>query len=345
MGIEEQRFTPAEWGLGCEHPSYETKATLRMITRKTVLVLGAGASMPYGFPLGGGLKKEILDVHNVPAHYSILQALGFDVGAIGEFQRRFFGSRLDSIDLFLKHWPTYGNLGKACIAVCIGRCEAEISQRFLNSSFATEDWYTLLWNSLANVSKDEFDKNQLSIVTFNYDRSLEMFLAFTFAHTYGGSPLDAWQRVRETIRIVHVYGDLGALDDAEERPLDLGVVVDESYVKSAQESIRVIGDRVQAEARDECATLLGDAERICFLGFAYAPENIDAIGAVPIPGGSEGRHICGSAIGLEFGDRHAALSRLGLGDAVAQAPFNRLETLAPGMDCKRTLRNYGVLQG
>lgn len=33
-----------------------------MITRRTVLVLGAGASKPYGYPLGGELRNQICGV-------------------------------------------------------------------------------------------------------------------------------------------------------------------------------------------------------------------------------------------------------------------------------------------
>jgi hypothetical protein len=33
-----------------------------MIKKNIILVLGAGASFPYGFPLGGTLKKTIVSI-------------------------------------------------------------------------------------------------------------------------------------------------------------------------------------------------------------------------------------------------------------------------------------------
>jgi hypothetical protein len=73
-----------------------------MISKNTVLVLGAGASYPYGFPLGKQLKQKILSLQERPDDYSAVHELGYLERDISEFQRRFRGSQLDSIDLFLE---------------------------------------------------------------------------------------------------------------------------------------------------------------------------------------------------------------------------------------------------
>jgi hypothetical protein len=241
-----------------------------VIEKKTVLVLGAGASFPYGFPLGATLKAQILDVHNSAAARLALEGLGIDAGMLGQFQRKFQGSQLASIDLFLKHWEDYAALGKACIAACVGRAESEFLRKILDSSFATDDWYTLFWNSLANVSEAQFQSNKVAVITFTYDRSLEMFLSYAYSNTYGCDLKTGWSRVASAIKIVHVYGHLGDLSDEAKQRLEVGLEVNVEYLKSAQESIRVIGDRIQSSTRDECGLLIAEAERVCYLGFGFA---------------------------------------------------------------------------
>jgi hypothetical protein len=58
-------------------------------------------------------------------------------------------------------------------------------------------------------SVDDFiTNNQVSFVTFNYDRTLEHFLCVRIANTYGIALPLAWESVKK-IPIVHVYGSLG----------------------------------------------------------------------------------------------------------------------------------------
>jgi len=45
--------------------------------------------------------------------------------------------------------------------------------------------YRYLLNEIASCSWEEFDPSWLSIVTFNYDRSLEVFLCEALQDRYG----------------------------------------------------------------------------------------------------------------------------------------------------------------
>ena len=55
---------------------------------------------------------------------------------------------------------------------------------------------------------EEFGNNKLSIVTFNYDRSLEHYLLNSLM-TLHGKTRDECAQALKKIPIVHVYGQLG----------------------------------------------------------------------------------------------------------------------------------------
>ena len=58
------------------------------------------------------------------------------------------------------------------------------------------------------VEGGPFEDNPLSVITFNYDRSLEAFF-FRALQNLFGLPPDAAEDRRRMIKIIHVYGDLG----------------------------------------------------------------------------------------------------------------------------------------
>lgn len=300
--------------------------------------------MPYGFPSGADLKRQILDIHNIREDNQKLLELGFDAGVLGEFQRRFQASHLASIDLFLKQWPAFADLGKSCIAACIGRVESTFARKFLDSNASLGDWYPMLWNALADVAESDFHSNNLSVITFNYDRSLEIFLSFAYANTYNISPSAAQFKFAQTVNIHHVYGDLGALTTATRDSFELGIEFSAADLKACQTSIRVIGDRAQEAIRAKCGDLIATADRVCFLGFGFAPENIVAINAsrrnalTPAT-----RFVCGSAFDIKYGQRVAAAKLCGVTTRLEGNDFHGMERFLEGGDCVSAIRHFGVL--
>ena len=84
-----------------------------MITNPTVLILGAGASIPYGFPSGLKLRNQIIDLMDVPkgsykhdniqGHLKTLKKIGFELDLIKRFRKAFHQSQQNSIDAFLNY--------------------------------------------------------------------------------------------------------------------------------------------------------------------------------------------------------------------------------------------------
>ena len=56
---------------------------------------------------------------------------------------------------------------------------------------------------------EKFKKNNLRIITFNYDRSLEEFLLRAIQAKFGLPEWEAFDLFKEAVSIEHVYGDLG----------------------------------------------------------------------------------------------------------------------------------------
>jgi hypothetical protein len=154
-----------------------------VITLPTVLVLGAGASADYGFPSGRSLLLQIcksLDAPNDVGIKETLLDLGFGRNEIGPFAVELRFSMQPSVDAFLENRPEYVAIGKAALAGSLIPCE-NLRILFDRSKLA---WYEYLFNQMG-TSIDEFKSNQISFVTFNYDRSLEYFLYTALESTYG----------------------------------------------------------------------------------------------------------------------------------------------------------------
>ena len=139
-----------------------------MINVPTVLILGAGASKPYGYPVGSRLKDLI--IANLESNYANFY---YTQDQISKFRDKLLNSRLYSIDKFLTGYgEEFSGIGKLAIAQALIGTES----RDVYSCNGEEDWYGYICNSLHASTPDEFYENKLSIITFNYDRSLEQYL-------------------------------------------------------------------------------------------------------------------------------------------------------------------------
>src|SRR5579872_4927746 len=184
-----------------------------MIDRPTVFVLGAGASEPYGFPLGRGLVDEaIMRLQNEgDTRLGMVQEVcGCSRAALLEFVTALERSASPSIDAFLEGRRDYVELGKAVISALLIPYEGEdaLFTRGTTPSLARR-WYHYMLDRMG-ASPDEFVRNALSIVTFNYDRSLEHFLLVALENRYGIGRERA-AVLLERISIIHLHGQLGSL--------------------------------------------------------------------------------------------------------------------------------------
>ena len=251
-----------------------------MIERKTVFVLGAGASMPYGFPSGAQLRDTICEGANDGAW---LTGVLYDYMAIAppdtqDFARAFLASNVASIDSFLSRRGEYTDIGKLAIAACL--CVKE-KPEWIYAKPNDDDWYHLLWNKLIESTKNrqEFAQNEVRFISFNYDRSLEYFLHTSTKNTYGGSDdkaMAAWSH----LEILHVYGMLGKFGYAPGQLVrQYSEELTDGLIFTAANGIHVIPEARQDDEVFKKARRWFDwAEQICFLGFGFDPLNVERLG-------------------------------------------------------------------
>lgn len=277
-----------------------------MIT--TTFVIGAGASVPYGFPVASKLKDDIcrspptvLDdrdrqiydpvYHEVVNRESKQNALALSL------------SGQASIDSWLSLNPERADWGK----LGISRHLVPIELKCVHASCS--DWYAWFFQKFHN--RNGLRTKDFRIVTFNYDRSLEVALVQMLMNSLKMSLQSALQYL-ETVPICHVYGRLEVptlqrLVQGDHR------VTDRDFIE-ASKGIRVMSDErpgndgTLSKARQWCL----EAHKLVFLGFSFDYTNLERIGIHPGSrdwvGGA--RSIIASGYGLLEAEREVATSRV-----------------------------------
>lgn len=245
-----------------------------MITEPTVFVTGAGASAPYGFPLGGQLVDLILQEMAEPgALMTVFGALGFRTDDLQAFRDDLKYSGLRSIDAFLEGSDdTYVSIGKIAIAHAI--LWRESREALFQGGLQKSHWYEYLWNLIRpGLTVDNVSENRLAVITFNYERSFEYYFTTALKHTLQMSHWrDAVTASEQAIPVVHLHGVVGDTENfgAHVKPLN------QQLVKRSAASIRVVHDKMTEDDPEfeHARRLIGMAKRIAFLGFGFHPANI-----------------------------------------------------------------------
>jgi hypothetical protein len=261
-----------------------------MITKRTVLILGAGASHHLGYPLAGELIAEIcqrvkedatlnsrMPVNpSCPRHLEPLYP-GVTVGDAMQFARHLGRGVYSSIDEFLEKNPDYIDLGKLLIVRCLKQYE-DVEELFPAKK---SGWYHYLASSLLTDDPNEIPNVPLTIISFNYDRSLEAYLHEVVANRYRMSRAEAWKIVKR-LKIIHPHGVLGAYPEI---PYKKTEIEGSALLAKLASGIRVIHELGDAKPTAFCSPqfraanqALRNAERIFFLGFGFHEANLRRFG-------------------------------------------------------------------
>lgn len=270
-----------------------------MLQQRTVLILGAGASVDFGFPTGAKLSKRIYDETAYGSHGHVhLGQLGHEREYIESFRNAFYYSGKNSIDAFLEHNIEFSDIGKAAILSILGRCESP------DALFNFENnWLRYLYGQL-NTSFQEFGSHDLSIITYNYDRSVETFFYTALKYTYHRSDEETLAVVSK-IPIVHLHGTLGKLqwqDSASRSPYTPEITPEK--LRAGVANIKIIHEEPtdrDSEFR-QAKSLLASAERVMFIGFGYDRTNLARLD-IPKMGP---RHALGSCVGMSAAEKKRA---------------------------------------
>jgi hypothetical protein len=267
-----------------------------MIKTKTLFILGAGASVPYGYPTSVELRNTIISGWHNPEISRFWEQ--YDEGpntskkTMIEFLEEFKQSGVYSIDSFLEKRPEFMNIGKIIIAWYIIRCEDD--NRLRNSE---NNWYMYLFSRIKD-SFEKLDQNKISFITFNYDRSLEQFLFEAIRSLFNKKPDECAAKIAN-IPIVHLYGQLDLLPWQDENGKVYSPRADiDDRLWLAPKNIKLISDERNIEKSEEfkkAYDLIRNADRIYFLGFGFDEDNLKRLKISRM----QNKKIISTALGLE----------------------------------------------
>jgi hypothetical protein len=248
-----------------------------MITTPTVFVLGAGASADFGFPIGRDLLNSVVNFQDgTQQRTNLLNYSGHSAQELDEFRTALNYSGDSSIDAFLERRPSFLEIGKAAMAVALMTRE-ETATIFHEPGGL--NWMKYLFRRMQGSSSASFDENEVSFVTFNYDRVLEHFLSTALQHAWGVSEAEAG-KVLSSIPIIHLHGQLGFLPwQSDKNTRAFNTTMDSQSLRIAAEGIKVVHEGVEdrKEQFSQAKELIKSAARVYFLGVGTSNVNMDRL--------------------------------------------------------------------
>lgn len=195
-----------------------------------------------------------------------------------------------SIDNFLhthSHDENIIFMGKLGIAVCILEAERTSSLRGdkdrdgkLNYGSIKESWHAtfvkmLLENAQAKATDILFDN--VSFITFNYDRCIELYLEKALQNYLLISEQEAQKAVNK-LTVIHPYGQVGSLPWQPSGRVKFGAEPQATELLEIARQIRTFTERVEDEAMmARIHSLIAEAEQVIYLGFSYGTMNLELL--------------------------------------------------------------------
>jgi len=261
-----------------------------MLSKKTVFILGAGASKPYGFPTAIELSNEVILnssqlIKSIMRKYEQTEQIIkddeniFGQGFLDKFKKA-HNSHPISIDEFLSKENNFSFYGLQLMIHYLMMCERESRKQ------QKSDWIELLIDKVSKgvsflVKDREIDKNfsKIKIITFNYERSFEHLLFKCLINkSYSENNVKHFLRLFSE-NIIHIYGSIGKiLDSVSEKNIksgfcQYGYCADDYELYRIIENIKIMYDE-RREFELKIKDFIKDAEQIFFLGFGFDEFNI-----------------------------------------------------------------------
>lgn len=279
-----------------------------MIRVPTTLVIGAGASAELNFPTGPRLLRDISELLQFGSQFDRVNgsSAALDIGLA--YARSTGQSALKPLDPFYDASarvrsaadiarsidnvidqndddPLVEVAGKLAIAyrLLIAEAESKLCEvpeltGLFDLQHLRDTWLIPFGQMLTtDVRKSQVESvfEQLTIITFNYDRSIEAFLPTLLVAAYGLDHSDA-VAISQRVRIFHPYGQVGRLS------WDLGADGGIPYGWMARDKLELIARQLrtfteQLADGDELTAMrraVQQAEHLVFLGFGFHSQNM-----------------------------------------------------------------------
>jgi hypothetical protein len=259
-----------------------------MFEKKTVFVLGAGASKPYGFPTG----QELLVNLRTRSRINLRQLTGDTVteDEAANLGRALRSTMLPSIDMLLEHRPDLRQIGKRVMGIRLLQKEKDFLEQKLSEAeaWAGNDWMAWVYQHMVQDAKsvEEFAANPVTFVTFNYDRLIEYRFVASLKHQFNLSGDDCWTQLKR-LKFIHLYGSLGPIDPVDETKsvLEFGLgktkldgSITATIAPQIADSIKIIHDSVAgSEEFAQASAAIAKADQLVFLGFGFGKDNVQRL--------------------------------------------------------------------
>lgn len=268
-----------------------------MFEESTVLVLGAGASAPYGYPIGTELKDRIIKTLKRMRleHSGWVNELDFSDKLILDFITKFEISPRPSIDSFLVYQDDeeFTELGKLAIVDVISKCENP-------RRIADDDWYKYFARFLYDCPFDEIGKD-IGILTYNYDRSLEYYLHNSLLPSYGSKSHTECISKLNNVPLLHMYGRLDPLPWESDKGRTYGTLLTTLQLQKVSKNIKLVQEAKKGDVIHKTNRMLLGAERIYFLGLNLL--NIPNLNLLDLGTLSKKTKLIGTAYDLTDGEK------------------------------------------
>ena len=308
--------------------------------KSLVLVIGAGASKEAGLPLGSELKGRIAKALDLrfenpsnrrisgdqkieQALYLLTQGPNGRRGDIGPHVYACWAIRdampqAASIDNYIdahRDNNLIAECGKLAIAASILEAESRSLLRIdesninntINFQAIENTWYADFFKLI--VAGCQYDGiaerlSKISIITFNYDRCIEIYLHAALKNYYQIDNQET-QALLSNLQIFHPYGYLGRLEWPCHHPLvGFGGVAHTHQLVQISKGLMTFTEGTDEKLSEinEIRSIIKGADRLAFLGFAFNQQNLDLLYGSPTLNTKLHGEIFGTAKGLSESD-------------------------------------------
>lgn len=239
---------------------------MTIINEPTVFVLGAGASQPFGFPSGDELRLGMIESLGNQINRDNLVLNEFEPTFIQDFQDTLELGNHRTIDTLLEKKSEFREIGSYVIATRILACERS------KILLPQKDWYSTLWEAL-KFENEKPDTSNLSVITFNYDRSFEYFLEKNINVSCTTEKVEFAHNKRKRIHLIHPHGSLGDLNKIGYggnggRPTP-------EIIHKSSKNINIVSDDLdESEEFIEAQNIISKTEHVVFFGLGYEEKTV-----------------------------------------------------------------------
>lgn len=315
-----------------------------------VFIIGAGCSVPYGFPTGAMLMQKLKNF-DYGTKFPRKNYSDGDIFLVDLYQEHFGYSSTDNkmeyqsdyamVLPYPEHEKLYNQLMDGIVlpfSQSIRRSMMVSTDEFLKNRLGQKqneqadfgkrliayeilkaeqasrlgniDWIQHLLSRIDQQSNWEEILKQTVFLTFNYDRVLEYCIFLYLTSDKQYADADAHAFIKE-MQIHHVNGFIGSLEE-----IPFGAVENGKYQEIAKRMETVWEKRQNRNEseKEKYQDFLKNAERVYFMGFSYIPDNLESIG---IPRGAEiirNAKVYATAMGLSPQNRLRISTYLDLKD-------------------------------